>query len=148
MSRPAVTLIIFLAYYVNRLTNSSSTSDCMAVKVYVRTPRQAINREKVAEAHLAELQTANPGCFFIRQVLDSFELLRSNGDSHLCFVHEPLQISLYSFQRPGRKAVPFSVDLVKPVIIYILKALDFLHTDAGITHCGKHRQHAQSLGTA
>ncbi|KAF1842367.1 protein kinase [Cucurbitaria berberidis CBS 394.84] len=107
----------------------------VVVKVHVRTPKQRANREISAYKHLSNITTDNIGCLRIRNVLDVFELVRSNGRRHVCLVHEPLQTTLHDFQRQSGRPVPLPSGLAKPITRCLLEALDFLHTVANITHC-------------
>ncbi|KAL2863743.1 kinase-like domain-containing protein [Aspergillus lucknowensis] len=109
----------------------------VALKVYVRSPlaQAQINREVEAYKHLATVQSSHVGQRFIRHVLDSFELERPDRTYHHCLVHEPLQTTLYDFQRLGGNTKALPEDLVRGALRHLLQALDFLHADANITHC-------------
>jgi serine/threonine-protein kinase SRPK3 len=72
----------------------------------------------------------------IRQALDVFELVRSDGSVHTCLVNQPLQTTLFEFQRLGGKSRALPEELAKIVMRSLLKALDFLHTEVDVTHCG------------
>jgi hypothetical protein len=82
------------------------------------------------------MSTSHPGSQHIRHAIDMFSLERTSGDVHECSVHRPLQTTLFAFQRPGGKSRPLPEELVKPVMRNLLEALDFLHTEANVTHCG------------
>lgn len=108
----------------------------VVVKVYVRPPHGRVNREKAAYEHLANLSTTHPGRYNIRQALDIFDLLGPEGEVHVCIVHSPLQSTLYDFQRLDGAPQVLPEELVKMVMINLLETLDFLHTEANVTHCG------------
>jgi len=72
----------------------------------------------------------------MRHAIDMFSLESTSGDVHECLVHLPLQTTLLTFQRPGGKRRPFPEDLVKSIMKNLLEALDFVHTEASVTHCG------------
>lgn len=112
------------------------TSDFVALKVYVRTPPTMAHRERIAYEHLSTLKSSHPGQDHIRQPLDTFSLHQSDGSQHLCFAYSPLQTTLLDLQRLGGNAQPLPEELVKEVLRYLLEALDYLHTDAGMIHCG------------
>ncbi|KAJ5368969.1 protein kinase, partial [Penicillium cataractarum] len=58
---------------------------------------------------------------------------RTLGSENKCLVYPPLAISLYELRyRTLEKVLP--EDLLKPVLIYILLAIDFLHTEAKIIY--------------
>jgi serine/threonine-protein kinase SRPK3 len=107
------------------------------LKIYIRTPDGKINREKVAYEHLAGMTTAHSGCLHIRPAIDMFDLTGKIGDSHVCLVHPPLQTTLFDFQKRAGRRRPFPEQIAKPVMEMLLNALDFLHTEANITHCGE-----------
>jgi len=119
-----------------RLILLCRNDEYVVVKVYVRTPPGRVNREKAAYEHLANLSTTHPGHHNIRQALDIFDLSRSEGEVHVCIVHSPLQTTLYDFQRLDGAPQVLPEELVKMVMINLLEALDFLHTEANVTHCG------------
>lgn len=110
----------------------------VAVKVYIQSPtsQPRINREVEAYKHLAIVQSSHVGRRFIRNVVDSFELERPDGSHHHCLAYEPLQITLFDFQRLGGNTKGLPEQLVKGALRHLLQALDFLHTEANIAHCG------------
>ncbi|KAL3434553.1 kinase-like domain-containing protein [Aspergillus tetrazonus] len=107
------------------------------MKVYVRSPlsQAQINREVEAYKHLATVQSSHIGRRFIRPLLDSFELERPDSTRHHCLVHQPLQITLYDLQRLGGNTKGLPEDMVRGALRHLFQALDFLHTEANITHC-------------
>jgi serine/threonine-protein kinase SRPK3 len=111
-------------------------SQYVALKVYVRTPPGRVNREKALYEHLADLTTTHPGSQCIRQALDMFDLVRSDESAHACLVHPPLQTTLFDFQRLRGKPQVLPEELAKIVVRSLLQALDFLHTEVDVTHCG------------
>lgn len=79
----------------------------------------------------------HPGQTCIREVFDSFQMKRPDGTRHECIVHPPLHMSLFGLQRVGGKSTGLSVDMVKTALWNLFMALDFLHTEANVTHGGK-----------
>lgn len=108
----------------------------VVVKVYLRTPHGRVNREKAAYKHLANLSTTHPGHHNVRQALDIFDLARPEGAVHVCIVYSPLQSTLYDFQRLDGTPQVLPEGLAKMVMRNLLEALDFLHTEANVIHCG------------
>jgi serine/threonine-protein kinase SRPK3 len=108
----------------------------VTLKLYIKTPTQTINRELLAYQHLKSLRFTHAGHEHIRELLDSFEIVRPNGNRHHCLVHSPLHITLWDLQRLGGKSTVLPEDMVRSALPYLLQALDFLHTEANITHCG------------
>lgn len=104
--------------------------------MYVRTPSGRISREKVTYEHFGNLATTHPGHYNVRQALDIFDLVGTQGDTHVCLVHPPLQTTLFAFQRLSGRPRALPESLVKAVMRVLLETLDFLHTEANVTHCG------------
>jgi serine/threonine protein kinase len=115
---------------------SSRNDEYVVLKIYVHTPPGKVNREIFFYNHLNTISTSHPGSQHIRHAIDMFSLERASGDIHKCSVHLPLQTTLFEFQRLGGKARPLPEELVKSIMKYLLEALDFLHTEANVTHCG------------
>jgi hypothetical protein len=120
----------------HRLTPLCRNDKYVVVKIYLRTPPGRVNREKAAYRHLANLRTTHPGNHNVRQALDIFDLVRPEGAVHVCIVHSPLQSTLYDFQRLNDAPQVLPEELAKMVMRNLLEALDFLHTEANVTHCG------------
>lgn len=93
-----------------------------------------IRRELAAYRHLDTITTSNAGALLVRELLDSFMITGGAGE-HQCLVHEPLGLSMETLRQlcPGRK---LPENLLKPFLIHLLQALDFLHTDAKLIHAG------------
>lgn len=94
----------------------------------------AVRRELAAYNHLSMVTTNNPGALLVRELLDSFKVMGPAGE-HQCLVHEPLGMSMETLRQlsPGRK-VP--EPLLKAFLNHLLRALDFLHSDAKMIHAG------------
>lgn len=94
----------------------------------------SIRRELAAYSHLDTITTSNPGALLVRELLDSFKATGPAGE-HQCLVHEPLGMSMETLRQlsPGRK---LPENLLKVFLMHLLRALDFLHTDAGMIHAG------------
>jgi len=60
-----------------------------------------------------------------------FEVTGANG-SYRCLIHEPLSLALSNVQQlSGGRVLE---EILKPIINYLLVALDFLHTEAKAVH--------------
>jgi len=72
----------------------------------------------------------------VRHATDDFQISSAdNTYSYQCLVHTPLAMSICELRnRTIAKVLP--EDLLKPTLIHILLALDFLHTEAKIVHTG------------
>ncbi|KAG5302383.1 protein kinase [Histoplasma capsulatum G186AR] len=117
------------------LCRNTENRDYVALKVYIKTPTQRMNREIVAYSYLRSSRSSHAGRAHVRELLDSFELVRPNGIRHHCLVHPPLQITLWGLQRLGGKPTALPQDMVRSASRYLLQALDYLHTEVNITHC-------------
>lgn len=108
----------------------------VALKLYVRTRTGTMIREILAYERLRSLRSSHVGQGFVRELLDSFEVERPDGSRHRCLVHSPLHVALSDLQRLGGESTAFPEDMVRGALPYLCQALDFLHTEANITHCG------------
>lgn len=107
----------------------------MTLKSYERDSSHA-KREIEAYDHVKSLRSNHTGAILVRTVLDKFHLPSIDGShSHQCFIHPPLAMSLFELRnRAARKVFPEF--LLKPTLIHILIALDFLHSEAHMIHTG------------
>lgn len=69
----------------------------------------------------------------MRLARDTFEVDGVAGP-HICIVHEPLSLSLRDIR--GLVGGKFPESFVKPMVVPILLALDYLHSVAGVVHTG------------
>ena len=107
----------------------------VTLKLYEYDSAHAEREIQVYE-HLKSLKSYHTGTVLVRTVSDKFHLSSTDG-SHFyqCLVHPPLGMSLYELRnRCPRKVFP--ENLLKPTLIHILLALDFLHTEARVIHTG------------
>ncbi|KAK4895839.1 hypothetical protein LTR49_028219, partial [Elasticomyces elasticus] len=111
------------------------TAQYVAAKVCARTPPGGTNREKLVYEQYDKTTTAHPGALCVRPDLDIFDLVRKNGDVHVCLIHPPLQTTLFAFQRLDGRPAPLPEEVVKVSMRSLLEALDFHHTEIGVTHC-------------
>ena len=84
----------------------------------------------MAYCHLRSLRSCIPDSTIPSKSFDPM------GNRHHCLVHSPLQITLWDLRRLGIKSTTFPQDKAKGILRYLLQALDFLHREANITHCG------------
>lgn len=93
----------------------------------------ATDREFRIYEHLAKVNSAHPGQSLLRELYDSFEL-RSNSGNHRCLVLQPMHMTLLEMMRLNPR--PFDLPLLKMMLRRLLLALDYLHTEANVTHTG------------
>ena len=94
-------------------------------------------REKEVYDHFRRVKSSLTGSILVRHALDDFQVTSDdNSHSYQCLVHPPLAMSLFELRNRAAGKV-FPENLLKPTLIHILLALDFLHTDAQVIHTGK-----------
>lgn len=107
----------------------------MTLKLYERYSNPA-KQEIEAYDHLKSLRSNYTGAILVRTVLHKFQLLSIDGSHfHRCLIHSSLAMGLFELpNRAARKVLPgFQL---KPTLIHILIALDFLHHDGHMIHTG------------
>ncbi|KAL4808589.1 protein kinase [Aspergillus unguis] len=105
----------------------------VTLKLYEHDSPHAEGEIRVYE-HLQGLQSSHTGSILVRTMLDKFYLSSSDGSkSYQCLIHPPLGMSLFELRNRTRGKV-FPENLLKPTVIHILLALDFLHTGGGVIH--------------
>ncbi|KAL8856069.1 MAG: hypothetical protein Q9178_007325 [Gyalolechia marmorata] len=112
------------------LANKLVGSGAVALKIFTN---DAQNREEVhIYEHLRSVQSKHPGRDFIRNALDTFTLQGPNGE-HPCLVHEPMLENLIELL--NRNPIhQLTEELLRLLLIQLLAALDYLHTDAHLIH--------------
>ncbi|KAJ5948102.1 protein kinase [Penicillium verhagenii] len=91
-------------------------------------------REKEVYDHLRTIKSSHTGSILVRRAIDDFKISCADTNySYQCLVHPPLAMSLCELRHRAIGKVLPEV-LVKPILIHILLALDFLHTEAKIVH--------------
>lgn len=85
----------------------------------------------------SELQLEHEGAGHCAELFESFFIDNADG-KHLVLALEVLGVDITEFRRsfdPPR----LSLDSVKKILRQTLLALDYIHTECGIIHCGQHR---------
>lgn len=114
----------------------------VAIKVYANNQEQA-QREIAAFKHLSTVLGDRcaakelGGAQFIRLLHKSFELVHpKSSKKNLCLVYEPMGMTLADLRKVACEGqVP--LELLKPMLPFILAALDFMHTKANMVHTGR-----------
>ncbi|KAJ3460099.1 hypothetical protein MRS44_010966 [Fusarium solani] len=109
----------------------------VALKVYVHTSR--FHRELPLYKDMSPKRATkeNAGRKNIRQLLDSFEIDGPHGQ-HVALVFQPAQMSLRDMKLVFRKEGGFDKMFVKGAVEELLKAPDFLHSEAHVVHTDIH----------
>nr|POE87759.1 srsf protein kinase 3 [Quercus suber] len=105
----------------------------MKVSTSLRKFPTATDREFKIYEHLASIKSTHPGQSLIRELWDSFELTGGAG-KHRCLILQPMHMTLLEMMKLNPR--PFNLPLLKMTLTRLLLALDFLHTEAHIMHCG------------
>lgn len=125
----------------------------IAIKVYASNQEQA-QREIAAFKHLRKVlgdgSTAKEvgGAQFIRLLHKSFKLdhPKNSSKNHLCLVYEPMGMTLADLRTVACDG-QIPLELLKPMLPFILAALDFMHTKANMVHTGERRPLSKVAGT-
>lgn len=86
--------------------------------------------------HLNNIDSSHTGSMLVRRAIDDFQINSTDEIyTYQCLVHPPLAMSICELRnRITEKVLP--EDLLKPTLVHILLALDFLHTEAKVVHTG------------
>ena len=105
------------------------------LKVTTSLPKfpTATDRELKIYGHLTQVNSPHPGQLLIRELYDSFDLQGPFG-KHRCLMLQPMHMTLLEMMKLNPR--PFDLPLLKMTVKRLLLALDFLHTEAEITHAG------------
>lgn len=107
----------------------------MALKISTYLPdfTFAGKRELNVYKHLSAIESTHPGRKLFRQLFDSFELKGAYGP-HQCLVQQPMYMSLLDMMELVQECLDLPV--LKTTLLRLLRALDFLHTEAKVIHTG------------
>ncbi|OBT66137.1 hypothetical protein VE03_05141 [Pseudogymnoascus sp. 23342-1-I1] len=113
-----------------------ATNKYAALNIYVHdlVAEDEIGNETAIYKRLATMGNPDhPGKKYTRTIQDSFAITSRAGNSHQCLVHEVLSNDILSLRRmhPDRQVTEA---LLKQILIHLLLALDFLHTECHIIH--------------
>ena len=115
-----------------------STNEFAALKLYAYDliAEDEIDNEAAIYKHLSTGNPDHPGKMYIRTLQDSFSVTSRAGNAHRCLVHDVLSNDILSlrYARSDRK-VPEPA--LKQILIHLLLALDFLHSECHIIHTGR-----------
>jgi serine/threonine protein kinase len=106
----------------------------VALKVYIHN--SMFHRELPFYEHITPYisSSSHVGRKNIRKFHESFTVTGPDG-THIVLVMEPGHIGLYDFQR-GMPNQRLPEEMVKAILVEVLQALDFLHTECEAIHAG------------
>ncbi|KAH8162416.1 hypothetical protein CIB48_g5836 [Xylaria polymorpha] len=113
-----------------------ATNKYAALKIYAHdlVAEDEIDNETAIYKHLSTAGNPDhPGKMYVRTIQDSFFVTSRAGNPHQCLVHEVLSNDILSlrYTRPDRK-LPEA--MLKQILIHLLLALDFLHSECHTIH--------------
>lgn len=132
------------AHSTSWLCRDAKSNDFVTVKVCTRgadrfSPNQ---RELRFYEHVSSLTTEHSGQSFIRGLFETFTMKGPLGE-HVCLVQQPMHMTIRELQyrNPSRR---LTEHLLRWTICNVLRALSFLHDEAGVVHTGKIYHHVPS----
>ncbi|KAL3472269.1 kinase domain protein [Aspergillus californicus] len=128
------------AYSTAWLCRNEDNKQRVAIKALTRAsanPQDVLPREVRVYEYLSKLGSSHIGSAYIRSLYDTFHISNSSG-IYPCLVHPPMHMSIDVLRRKARSG-KLSEPLLKQVLISLLQALDFLHSEAKVMHCAKVR---------
>ncbi|OBT55273.1 hypothetical protein VE04_05372 [Pseudogymnoascus sp. 24MN13] len=113
-----------------------ATNKYAALKIYAHdlVAEDEIGNETAIYKHLSAIgDTNHPGKLYVRTIQDSFSVTSRAGNLHQCLVHDVLSNDILSlrYTHPDRQ---FPEASLKQILIHLLLALDFLHTECHTIH--------------
>jgi serine/threonine-protein kinase SRPK3 len=121
------------------LTRYTSTNTYAALKIYAHdlVAEDEIDNESAIYKHLNTMGNPNHlGKTYIRTIQDSFSITSRAGNHHQCLVHEVLSNDILSLWYT-RLDCKLPEVMLKQILIHLLLALDFLHSECHIIHTGQ-----------
>ncbi|KAF2211363.1 hypothetical protein CERZMDRAFT_121572 [Cercospora zeae-maydis SCOH1-5] len=121
------------AHSTSWLCRDGESASFVAVKVCTREEKGRQNqRELRFYEHISSLDSQHTGRFFIRGLFDTFTVHGPLGE-HLCLVQQPMHMTIreLQYQNQSRR---LTEELLRWTTSNILRALSFLHDEAGVIH--------------
>ncbi|KAJ5770991.1 uncharacterized protein N7511_003042 [Penicillium nucicola] len=108
----------------------------VALKVYIHN--SVFHRELPFYEHIASYisSSSHVGRENIRKFHESFTIAGPDG-KHIVLVQEPALMGVFDFQK-GLQDKRFGEEMVKMILVEVLQALDFLHTECEAIHADVH----------
>ncbi|CCE30567.1 probable dis1-suppressing protein kinase dsk1 [Claviceps purpurea 20.1] len=122
---------VWLAENLNyKIWSRSKIPRYVSIKITASDVEDA--QERAWLTRISEADPSHQGLSHIRTPIDAFEMKGALG-THSCLVFEPMRETLWRFQqRWPRQRLP--LDAIKLHMLYLLKALDYLHTECRLIH--------------
>ena len=106
---------------------------------------ETAKHERIITRHLKK-NPLHDGFPFVRTMLDSFEAPGRYG-RHLCLVYEPMREPLWLFIRRWENG-KLPLALLKVYLRFLLRGLDYLHSECHIIHTGETEDRCKLKGQA
>ncbi|OBT81165.1 hypothetical protein VE02_10210 [Pseudogymnoascus sp. 03VT05] len=113
-----------------------ATDKYAALKIYAHdlVAEDEIDNETAIYKYLSTVGNPNhPGKAYVRTIQDYFSIMSRAGNHHQCLVHEVLSNDILSL-RYTRPDCRLPEVMLKQILIHLLLALDFLHSECHIIH--------------
>lgn len=125
------------AHSTTWLCRDARQAGFVAIKVCTREANQSQQnqRELWFYEHVSSLTSQHSGQSFIRGLLDTFTVKGPTGE-HLCLVQQPMHMTIRELQYQNRSK-KLTEQLLKWTLSNVLRALSFLHDEAGVIHTGE-----------
>lgn len=96
--------------------------------------KECAQKELRITQRITQANTADEGRYFVRTLLDSFDLPGPHGN-HICLVFDPLYEPLWMLKQRFQGGVLPS-NVVRAVIRMVVIGLHYLHTQCHVIHTG------------
>lgn len=123
---------VWLARDIERWRWQSNRYVVLKVKNCGFADKEAAEHELNISQHLAKTNPSHEGFLFVRTTIDNFELASLHG-THTCLVFEPMREPLWLFLKRCENH-KFPLPLLKGYMEFLLKGLDYLHSECRIIH--------------
>ncbi|KAK5951888.1 hypothetical protein OHC33_007181 [Knufia fluminis] len=104
-----------------------------ALKILTASPEfpDIKQQEPSVYQHLSAIRSEHPGKNNTRALLDTFTV-KGPQMEHQCLVQQPMFMTIWHYERLYGQ--PLKVSWIKDILRSLLRALDFLHTEAQVIH--------------
>lgn len=129
------TSTVWLAQDIRRWWWNSNRYVTVKVTASDFVDEEEARHQRIITQHLMK-NPSHRGFSFVRTMLDNFEVPGQEGP-HLCLVYEPMREPLWLYQRRWDDDGKLPPALFKVYLRFILRGLDYLHSECQIIHTGE-----------